>query len=94
MQSALYHGWVSHRRVTPTRNAFRYRMFMVWLDLAELPEVFAGRWLWSMAIVQGIVYGVPQDRRYQASVVDGLWFDCGAWLDQHDQGLIWSANCW
>jgi DUF1365 family protein len=47
MQSALYSGWVSHRRVQPTRNAFRYRLFMVWLDLAELDRVFAGRWLWS-----------------------------------------------
>ncbi len=47
MQSALYHGWVSHRRSTPRRHAFRYRLYLVWLDLAELPEVFAGRWLWS-----------------------------------------------
>ena len=48
MHSALYHGWVSHRRGTPARHAFRYRLFMVWLDLAELPQVFAGRWLWSV----------------------------------------------
>lgn len=47
MQSALYHGSVSHRRVAPTPHAFRYRLYLVWLDLAELPEVFAGRWLWS-----------------------------------------------
>lgn len=47
MQSALYSGWVSHRRVQPRRNSFRYRLFMVWLDLAELDRVFAGRWLWS-----------------------------------------------
>jgi DUF1365 family protein len=46
MQSALYHGWVSHRRPAPA-HAFRHRLFMVWLDLAELPEVFRGRWLWS-----------------------------------------------
>ena len=47
MQSALYRGWVRHRRVAPTRNSFRYRLFMVWLDLAELDRVFAGRWFWS-----------------------------------------------
>jgi DUF1365 family protein len=47
MRSALYVGHVVHRRVQPTRNAFRYRIFMVWLDLAELDRVFAGRWLWS-----------------------------------------------
>jgi len=28
-------------------HAFRYRLFMLYLDLAELPRVFAGRWLWS-----------------------------------------------
>jgi hypothetical protein len=48
MHSALYYGWVSHRRATPTRHAFRYRTYMAWLDLAELPDVFAGRWLWSV----------------------------------------------
>jgi len=47
MRSALYHGWVSHRRVSPTRHAFRYRVYLVWLDLAELPTAFRGRWLWS-----------------------------------------------
>ncbi len=29
------------------RHAFRYRLFMVYLDLAELDDVFRGRWLWS-----------------------------------------------
>jgi len=47
MHSALYHGWVSHRRRAPRPHEFRYRTFMVWLDLAELDEVFRGRWLWS-----------------------------------------------
>jgi len=47
MHSALYHGWLDHRRVVPRRHAFRYRLFMVYLDLAELDCVFRGRWLWS-----------------------------------------------
>jgi len=47
MHSALYHGWLDHRRLTPRRHAFRYRLFMVYLDLAELDQVFRGRWLWS-----------------------------------------------
>jgi DUF1365 family protein len=29
------------------RHAFGYGLFMAYLDLAELDEVFAGRWLWS-----------------------------------------------
>jgi hypothetical protein len=47
MHSALYHGWLDHRRLAPRRHAFRYRLFMAYLDLAELDEVFRGRWLWS-----------------------------------------------
>jgi DUF1365 family protein len=47
MHSALYHGWLDHRRLAPRRHAFRYRLFMVYLDLAELDSVFRGRWLWS-----------------------------------------------
>jgi DUF1365 family protein len=33
--------------VAPTRNAFRYRLFMVYLDLAELPALFDPYWCWS-----------------------------------------------
>ena len=47
MQSCLYAGWVRHRRRAPAGNAFRYRLFMVYLDLAELPGVFDASWLWS-----------------------------------------------
>jgi len=47
MHSAIYHGWVRHRRFGPTTHAFRYRLFMLYLDLGELDHVFAGRWLWS-----------------------------------------------
>jgi len=31
----------------PVVHEFEYRMFMMYLDLAELPDVFRGRWLWS-----------------------------------------------
>ena len=47
MKSALYEGVVTHRRRAPVGNAFRYRLFHVYLDLAELDTVFRGRWLWS-----------------------------------------------
>ncbi len=47
MHSALYTGWVSHLRTAPRRHAFRYRLFMVLLDLNELPEIFRGRWFWG-----------------------------------------------
>lgn len=48
MESCLYEGWVRHRRSGPRPHAFRYRLFMLWLDLDELDKVFAGRWLWSV----------------------------------------------
>jgi DUF1365 family protein len=47
MQSCLYEGWVRHRRTAPVAHGFKYRLFMVYLDLAELDEVFRGRWCWS-----------------------------------------------
>jgi uncharacterized protein len=47
MKNCLYAGWVRHRRHLPRRHAFRYRLFMVCLNLGELDTVFRGRWLWS-----------------------------------------------
>ena len=47
MHSAIYHGWLRHRRHAPREHRFRYPLFMLYLDLAELDEVFRGRWLWS-----------------------------------------------
>jgi len=47
MHSALYHGRLRHRRFAPAGHAFEYRVFMAYLDLAELDEVFRGRWFWS-----------------------------------------------
>jgi DUF1365 family protein len=48
LHSAIYEGWVRHRRHAPRASAFRYRICMLYLDLDELDHVFAGRWLWSI----------------------------------------------
>lgn len=45
--SALYWGWVRHRRFTPKLHRFRYRVFMAYLDLDELDEVLSLTPLWS-----------------------------------------------
>jgi uncharacterized protein len=37
--SAVYEGWVRHRRFDPVEHEFRYRLFLMYLDLGELPEV-------------------------------------------------------
>lgn len=41
MNSALYQGWVSHRRWLPRAHQFRYRIGMLLLDLDEQAQVLA-----------------------------------------------------
>ena len=47
MNSAIFCGQVRHRRMQPVEHHFSYRMFMMYLDLDELPTVFAGSRLFS-----------------------------------------------
>lgn len=47
MHSALYTGRLRHHRHAPRPHAFSYAVCMAWLDLAELDQVFRGRWFWS-----------------------------------------------
>ena len=51
MHSAIYRGSLDHRRFLPREHAFRYPLFLMYLDLAELATVFRGRWLWSASRV-------------------------------------------
>lgn len=45
--SALYTGCVTHHRREPATHGFRFNLFMVYLDLAEVPQLFDGRMFWS-----------------------------------------------
>ena len=45
--SALYEGWVRHRRHEPVAHEFSYRIFLSYLDLDELPQVLDRVALWS-----------------------------------------------
>jgi len=47
MHSRIYVGQVRHRRYKPAPHAFQYALFMLYLDLDELPTLFSRRWLWS-----------------------------------------------
>lgn len=47
MQSCIYEGRVSHTRLEPARHRFDYRLFMMYVDLDELPTLFSRRWFWS-----------------------------------------------
>jgi DUF1365 family protein len=46
-RSALYEGWVAHRRAGEVPNSFRYRISLPLLDLDELPELLDRVPLWS-----------------------------------------------
>jgi DUF1365 family protein len=47
MQSCFYEGTISHRRFTPIAHRFLYRLFLVYVDLAEISSLFGARGLWS-----------------------------------------------
>lgn len=45
MHSCIYEGTVSHRRHEPVVHEFQYRLFMLYLDLEELPLLVGSRGL-------------------------------------------------
>jgi DUF1365 family protein len=47
MKSCIYEGQVRHRRFSPRNHEFDYRLYMMYLDLDELPGLFDRFWLWS-----------------------------------------------
>lgn len=47
MRSGLYTGWIQHRRLKPREHSFRYRGFMVYAFLDELPQILSRSRLWS-----------------------------------------------
>lgn len=47
LRSAIFKGYVWHQRFQPTAHQFRYRVFMMYLDLAEQHEVFSKSLLWG-----------------------------------------------
>lgn len=47
MVSAIYTGWVRHRRFSPKSSEFQYRVFMMYLSLEELEDVLKLSLFWS-----------------------------------------------
>jgi DUF1365 family protein len=45
--SAIYEGRIRHRRFAPVEHEFGYRLFLMYLDLEELPAVLDPYPLWS-----------------------------------------------
>ena len=47
LASCVYRGTVRHARREPRANEFEYRLYMLYMDLDELPWLFEKPWLWS-----------------------------------------------
>ncbi len=47
LASGIYKGWVTHERFLPKPHRFKYKVFMMYLDLDELPQLFNKTRLWS-----------------------------------------------
>jgi len=47
MHSKIYFGRVFHRRFSPKRHHFLNKIFMLYIDLDELPSLFKRFWFWS-----------------------------------------------
>jgi DUF1365 family protein len=47
IKRCIYEGEVRHRRFAPVNHEFRNRLFLMYVDLDELPTLFRHRWLWS-----------------------------------------------
>jgi len=46
-KSAIYTGTILHSRNYPDSNEFRYNLFMLYLDIDELPNLFQNFRFWS-----------------------------------------------
>lgn len=47
MHSAIYNGWLRHRRFLPRKHEFQYDVFMMYIDLQELDQVLSLSPFWS-----------------------------------------------
>ncbi len=48
MKSCIYKGRVNHKRTAPRQHEFSYSLFMMYVDLEELPSLFDSFGLWSI----------------------------------------------
>lgn len=76
MNSALYSGWVQHRRFAPRLHDFRYRMGLLYLDLDEQEQVLslsplAGRGRWAPFAFRETDY-LPQFTHNGVRLIDAV----------------------
>lgn len=83
MNSKLYLGQLQHRRFLPRAHQFQYPLFMMYLDLDELPSLFQRFWLWS--VNRGNIASF--DRSYYLGDKERDLSDCVRELVQQQTGL-------
>ena len=82
LHSAIYEGFVRHRRILPKAHAFTYKVFMMYLDLAELEQVFARSPFWSaskfsLARFRRSDFMGTEDEPLDSAVRDCVWQQTG-----------------
>ena len=48
VNSCVYQGFIRHRRFVPVENSFKHPIFMMYLDLDEVPALFSKKWYCSV----------------------------------------------
>jgi DUF1365 family protein len=84
--SAVYVGKIRHRRFVPGLHSFTYPLFMLYLDLDELPELFAKKWFCSLGGVNFVSfkrqdYFSPNADSLKAAVIDKVQDSLGGKLE-------------
>ncbi len=92
MNSALYSGWVGHRRFAPKAHDFRYRMGLLYLDLDEQDAVLAlsplaGRGRWAPFGFRESDY-LPQFTQAGIKLIDAVRQQVAAALGQAPSGAV------
>jgi uncharacterized protein len=86
MNSAIYRGRVRHRRFQPKGHEFEYPVFMMYLDLDELDQVFSLSRLWSLtqrapAQFKRTDYFAPEEKDLKQAVVKKVRQQTGLKID-------------
>ena len=84
LTSCLYDCEVVHERLTPKRHGFRYRLFYMDIDLAELPEL--SRRLWLFGHNRRNLYSFRDGDHLDLGKSGGIRANIAAWLDA--QGIV------
>lgn len=78
--SAIYTGNIRHRRYVPNGHAFTYPLFMLYIDLDELPTLFSTKWFCSLERFNLVSfkrkdYFAPEEPDLKQAVVDRVTED-------------------